>query len=387
MSLRSLARSIVFTAMAGAIGLAAAGCSDAGTSTSNDEENSLKRPPQYVLLAFDGSLNLDFWNESRQFAKDNNLKFTYFISGPYFLASSKKAAYHGPRHAAGASDIGFGGMADAIKLRLEQVRIANTEGNEIASHACGHFDGSAWNASEWASEFDQFNDLIFNAGGKNGFTQPDLGIGPKDVIGFRAPLLGQGPGLYKTLSERHFVYDTSKTAAMNYWPEKQSGIWNFPLAQVKIVGSGKNTLSMDYNFYYAQSKGQPDPGNKDLYKKQMLDTYMQYFQTNYFGNRAPVHIGHHFSKWNGGAYWEAMQTFAKRVCGQPEVKCVTYRELAAFMDANAANIPAYKAGNFPKMPRPPGVEKPADVPPAVPDDQLGNNGFVGDVSEAHEEGE
>jgi len=83
----------------------------------------------------------------------------------------------------------------------------------------------------------------------------------------------------------------------------------------------------------------------------MLETYLQYFESNYNGNRAPVHIGHHFSLWNGGAYWEAMQEFALAVCGRPEVKCVTYTELADFVDTRSpAQLKAYQAGNFPKLP-------------------------------------
>ncbi len=53
------------------------------------------RPPQFVVLAFDGSLNLDFWKESRQFAREAGVKFTYFISGTYFLNDSKKSLYAG----------------------------------------------------------------------------------------------------------------------------------------------------------------------------------------------------------------------------------------------------------------------------------------------------
>jgi hypothetical protein len=81
----------------------------------------------------------------------------------------------------------------------------------------------------------------------------------------------------------------------------------------------------------------------------MLKTYLAYFAGNYLGNRAPVHIGHHFSKWNGGAYWKAMQEFAQAVCGLPEVRCVTYRELEDYMEALPASaFFAYREGRFEK---------------------------------------
>ena len=43
------------------------------------------KAPQFVILSFDGSRSIDFWNESLKFEGDMNtagkpLKFTYFIS-------------------------------------------------------------------------------------------------------------------------------------------------------------------------------------------------------------------------------------------------------------------------------------------------------------------
>ena len=124
-------------------------------------------------------------------------------------------------------------------------------------------------------------------------------------------------------------------------------MWNFPLAEVVIAGTGKKTLSMDYNFYYAQSRGEPDYAHSDLFEQQMYDTYVNYFNNNYNGNRAPIHIGHHFSKWNNGAYWRAMQRFAAAVCAQPEVECINYRELTEYMDKVPNSvIDQWQQGNF-----------------------------------------
>jgi hypothetical protein len=335
----------------------AAGCAsepDAGSSA--PEQNTVARPPQFVILAFDGSLNNAFWEESRAFARDTNLKFTYFISGTYFIPNAKKSLYVAPHGLGpGKSAIGFGGETSAIAMRFKHLQAAADEGNEIGSHANGHFDGSSWTEADWISEFDQFDKIIFQGVGG---TSPNLRFGPKDSIGFRAPQLGHSKGLFRMLAKHDYVYDTSKTSAPTSWPtfDNEMKFWNFPLAELRIVGSDKKTLSMDFNFYVAHSRGEPDPANKSKYEKQTLDTYAKYFENNYFGNRAPLHIGHHFSKWNGGAYWDAMKAFAKRVCGLPEVKCVTYKDLVSFVTENKANLPAFQAGNFTKMPRPPGVE-------------------------------
>jgi hypothetical protein len=321
------------------------GCVLAGTTlvSASALASGPARPPQFVVFAFDGSLMLNRWADTRDFASQMerstapDFHFTYFLSATYFLENSRKTEYHGPHHAPGASDIGFGGTTDAIKARIEQVHLAEHEGHEMGSHLCGHFDGSSWSAADWMQDFQSFVDLTKSF------------LDEKEVVGFRAPYLATSKGLYTTLAAMHYRYDTSQTAEMGYWPEKRGGIWNFPLADLVIAGTAKKTLSMDYNFYASQSHEKPDPANADLYEKQMYETYLNYFNHNYGGNRAPLHIGHHFSLWNGGAYWKAEQRFVREVCGKPEVKCVTYKELADFMDTlDPATLAAYRKGAFPK---------------------------------------
>ncbi len=306
--------------------------------------NASPKPPQFVLMAFDGSLSPDMWKETTDFSNEMQkstgkpFQFTYFISGVYFVSNKNKASYQSPHHKAGASAIGFGGDNDEIQERVHLMNASYLRGNEMGSHANGHFDGSKWSYEDWKNEFDQFVDIIFNFARVNHIppeSHPEkILFGTDKVRGFRAPLLGVSPGLWETLAENQFTYDTSRTSAPNYWPKKESqGFWNFPLAELKISGTAKRTLSMDYNFYYAQSQAKPGPKEKWAeYEKEMYDTYVSYFMQNYRGNRAPVHIGHHFSKWNGGAYWKAMKHFAETVCGLSEVRCVAYRDLADFLD-------------------------------------------------------
>lgn len=358
MSLRRFfAQSVVATSVLAACAVAGTGCSSAG---SEDVDNggaavTQARPTQYVMLAFDGSYNNDMWQETRQFAKDTNLHFTYFINSVYYVARPNNASYQAPGHTKGLSNIGWGDNSPDIQKRLDNTKAAYAEGNEIGCHTAGHFDGTGWTEAQWTQEFDSFKTMFWAAPATAKLPAIDLGFTNDEIKGFRAPQLGISPGLYTTLAKKGFTYDTSKTSVPNHWPTQSGGIWEFPLAQLRIVGSGKSTLSMDYNFLYADSKGATDKNtaNFPIYQKQMTDTYMQYFESNYFGNRAPVHIGHHFSKWNGGAYWNAMKTIAQRVCNLPEVKCVTYGELTKFMNDNASKIADYQAGNFPKMARPP----------------------------------
>jgi hypothetical protein len=116
---------------------------------------------------------------------------------------------------------------------------------------------------------------------------------------------------------------------------------------LRIAGSGRGTLSMDYNFFMAQARGLDDPRRYAQAREQMLATYLQYFRANYMGNRAPLHIGHHFTGMQGGAYNEALKSFARAVCGLPEVRCVTYARLADFMDKQSGEtLAAYRSGDF-----------------------------------------
>ena len=101
---------------------------------------------------------------------------------------------------------------------------------------------------------------------------------------------------------------------------------------------------MDYNFLVAQSMGLDNPR---LYRQQMFDTYLDYFKASYAGNRAPLHIGHHFNDYQRGAYREALESFATAVCGLPEVRCVSYRMLADMLDKESPEtLAAYQKGDF-----------------------------------------
>jgi hypothetical protein len=336
------------------------------------------RPPQYVLFSFDGSYNLGTWKAIRDFTKaekaqNRDVRFTFFMSGVYFLQPNNRTQYLPPKKNPGQSAIGVGDSGDDIALRIDQVNRAVLEKHEMGSHANGHFDGGSWTESEWNSELSQFEKLIFQVFDINKIN-PVRSVAngwlfTKEAIkGFRAPLLATDSGLWTSLKNHKFAYDCSRTAESNYWPEKMStGIWNFPLADLKISGTSKKTLSMDYNFYVAQSGGTKDEANKEAYKKQMYDTYLAWFQQNYYGNRAPLNIGHHFAMWNGGAYFEALKKFASAVCGLPEVKCVTYGEYTQWLnDQDALALTDIRKGLFPKIARPLRMERiPATVDTTV----------------------
>src|SRR5947208_11487227 len=65
------------------------------------------RPPQFLVVSFDGSGGTELWPYWRGIARRAHAHFTFFVSGVYLLPEEDRRRYHAPRHAAGVSDIWF----------------------------------------------------------------------------------------------------------------------------------------------------------------------------------------------------------------------------------------------------------------------------------------
>lgn len=314
-----------------------------------------ERPPQFIVFSYDNCTELDRWRELTSFTEEMNrdgerVHFTFFISGTNFLSHAKRSLYTAPHNTAGNSRIGFGGTPDDIRTRIELINLARKQGHEIGSHAVGHFDGRSWSAADWSREFQTHRSLFQNIARNNELDDSASFSFPADEIaGFRAPYLSTSAGLFEAQRQNKFTYDASGVGHANEWPDKKDGIWRFNLASLKIAGSGKMTLSMDYNFFVADSGAFNDPKRHPIFREQMLNTYMNYLRANYTGNRAPLHIGHHFSPMQGNIYNQALMSFARSVCSLPEVKCVTYAKLVQFMESlDPETLAAYRKGDFPR---------------------------------------
>ena len=309
---------------------------------------------QYVILSFDGSRSLEMWKETRQFAKDMTnqgkpVHFTYFINPIYLLTKdSALKLYQPPRERMGDSKIGYADSEQDVKDRVEQINLASSEGNEIGSHNVGHFNGSKWSYSEWLQESNSFDSIMANVQKNN----PNVVIPPwtfdtSKIFGFRAPELGVNSDLYKVLADKHYLYDASGIRKSDRYPFRdQNGIWHIGLGIINITdlhsdnflrGKTRKVLSMDYNFWMVQSNVINVAKRGSLlwneYFAEVKNSYEDYFNKNYNGNHAPVVIGHHFSSWNDGVYWEAMKSFSSDVCGKPKVKCVTFKEYADYLNS------------------------------------------------------
>lgn len=302
--------------------------------------------PQFVLLSFDGSKSVDMLRETLDFEsllsqEGKPLHFTYFINAAYFLGQGSAYLYQAPGQPAGKSLIGFSDYVADISLRVEGFNKALEMGNEVGSHLAGHFNGTSWSEADWKQEFNSFNLLLINMQKNNpSVSIPQVNFGPDTIVGLRAPDLGVNASLYKVLHEYHFLYDASGVASLlsrDNWPKKDGyGLWHFPLGRVSLGKNHVSTISMDYNLWMMQSNVQEEAvkGTElwQKYKDDVVSAYMDYFNSNFAENRAPVIIGHHFNKWNDGVYWEAMKTFAESVCGRENVRCVTFKELVEYLN-------------------------------------------------------
>ncbi|MGW7380083.1 hypothetical protein [Streptomyces sp. NPDC054794] len=322
-----------------------------------------EKPPQFVVFSWDGALQGDdeLFSHYRELAKQYDAHMTFFLTGIYLLPKSKKELYHPPQHKPGAAAIDYP-TDEHIRTTLEQLRLAYGEGNEIGTHFNGHFcetkgSGKDWSVEDWKQEIDQFFSLVENWKTNTGFKDiPALPFDFKrEVTGGRAPCLEGQPNLLKAIKSYGWKYDASSTGDFQIWPTKKNGIWDFPL-QLLPYGDKIQALSMDFNFLYNQSDGETDgnPAEYPQWEQQTVDAYMAGFNRVYYGSRAPLFIGNHFEDWNGGIYMKSIDQVVKNVCTKKGVKCVSFKELAAWMDAQKpetlANLrsldPAQSPGNW-----------------------------------------
>ncbi|MEF9905421.1 polysaccharide deacetylase family protein [Streptomyces sp. P9-A2] len=301
-----------------------------------------EKPPQFVVFSWDGAGedSQKLFSHFREVAKENDATMTYFLSGVYMLPEEKRDLYRPPQHSPGRSDIGFND-AEGIAATVKQLRLAWLEGNEIGTHFNGHFCGAdggvgEWSVADWKDEIAQAKQFVkewkTHTGMKDEAPLPfDY---DKELIGARTPCLEGQENFTKAASELGFRYDTSGVNNQ-VWPKKKRGLWDLSLQLVPFPGHSFEQLAMDYNFMVNQSgtTTQGDPAKHELWGDQMRDGLLAGFQRAYDGNRAPLIIGNHFESWNGGTYMRAVEETVEAVCTKPDVRCVSFRQLTDWLDA------------------------------------------------------
>ncbi len=306
-----------------------------------------EKPPQFVVFSWDGALEGDDhrFSHFRQVARESKAHMTFFLTGIYLLPESKKTLYRPPQHGTGSAAISYPTVPH-IQTTLQQLRGAWKDGHEIGSHFNGHFcgpkGGGDWSTEEWKSEIEQTYSFMKKWKTNTGFTQEaPLPFDPdREVVGGRAPCLEGQKNLLTAIKPFGWRYDASSSGDFQIWPSKVDDIWNFPLQLLPLEGKEVQVLSMDFNFLYHQSgdSTEGDPEKYPEWEAQVRKSYMNGFNRVYNGSRAPMFIGNHFEDWNGGIYMNAVEDVMREVCPRKGVRCVSFRELADWLDVQDPKV-------------------------------------------------
>lgn len=307
-----------------------------------------ERPPQFVVVSFDGAGSHEKWEYWRGVADRAGMRFTGFLSGVYLVDQAHATAYHGPGHRAGASSVGFADSADSIETLVNDLNDAWRRGYEIGTHYNGHFcagDGHSvgdWSTAEWNDELDQFFHFYRDYRQINELPDsvPDLLPPPESIQGGRTPCLeGKRDLLFPALRDHGMSYDSSGDTNGIQWPVQVDGVWEFPMGWVPMAGTGSGVIAMDYNFYYKQHQAkEADAATAARDSQQVLQTYRDMFNATYNGNRAPLVLGNHFNSWNHNAYTQALAAFVEETCHKPQVHCVPYRDVIRWMQVQDPDV-------------------------------------------------
>ena len=323
------------------------------------------RPPQFVLVSFDGAVDPDLLAHWESVAERSPAHLSFFLSAVYLLGHDVTKSYQGPGHAAGSSAIGFvpnrSGQPDNAFLQtaIAGLRATQAKGNELGNHYGGHWCGSggvkSWTAADWAAELNAVENVVGNVDANNHLV-PTVGApyNPLEVAGSRTPCLeGNLDALYPVLAARGYRYDASNTRGLDDWPRKRKGLWAFGFPAVTIPGLDHLAITVDYSlstaFGGSATQGVLSADRAKEVSADVLQGYLAAFDHTYYGSRAPLEISNHFTHSDSDAYNNAVEQFMVKSCAKPEVQCVTYSELSDWLDAHADKLGSIIDKRFPAL--------------------------------------
>ncbi|MBZ9916488.1 polysaccharide deacetylase [Mesorhizobium sp. BR1-1-12] len=287
------------------------------------------RPKQVVIISFDSARDISQWKRSRALAKRTGAHFTYFLSCVFLLSPETRSQYTAPGKTSGKSNIGFAASTQEVSQRLEQIGLAASEGHDIASHGCGHFDGKDWSKADWLKEFASFEHILENAYANNGIEPEPTGwrdFARHAVVGFRAPYLSTSKALYEALPAAGYRFDASGVSRGPVQPPTTAGLARFSLPQIPEGPKSPPVIAMDYNLYVRHSGGFERPSKAGEFADRTYQAFRAAFEDQYRGKRVPLQLGFHFALMNDGAYWNALERFAGEVCVKSDVECISFRD-------------------------------------------------------------
>lgn len=314
-----------------------------------------EKPPQFVLVSFDGGGWHDRWQTFMETAQEHDARFTVFLTGIYLAEKANSEIYQGPKQEPGSAAVSFYPDEESIAQLVDDLNQANSRGHEIGTHYNGHFCASSkngadtWSTEDWQSELDQFFDFITNYRENNGYGAdfPTLEVQPDSIRGGRLPCLdGKWSDLVPAWKEHGITYDTSRSSTLGtgvHWPYSQDGLWQFevpvvyspafdgPESPAKEGDDSPIVTAMDYNFWAKINGAKNEPEKRDVMHDAALETYRYMYASAYAGNRAPLVLGNHFNGWNDNAFNPAVEQFMSEVCGEPDTYCTTHRDVIQWL--------------------------------------------------------
>ena len=323
------------------------------------------RPPQFVVISFDGAVDDKMLKRWTAVAKDATASLSFFLSAVYLLGDDNKTAYQGPKHNAGESEIKFAlngarPVVDFLKETVAGLRQAQIEGHELANHFGGHWCGpngvNKWLAKDWAIEMDQFENLTTNLDALNKLSTPVGSPFLRTPVGTRTPCLeGNLPELFRVSKARGYRYDASSTRRMDSWPTQKSGLWSYGFPGVAFPAFGdqpaqpRPLLTVDFSLRENLDQGyKSTEAEAKVISDRVYAAFMAAFVQNLNGNRAPFEAANHFVTFSHDAFNQALARFMLDACKRPEVFCVNYQQLSDWLDAHKDKLPGFQTATFPK---------------------------------------
>ena len=303
-----------------------------------------EKPKQLLLISFDGAHDNALWVKSRDIARRANAHFTYFLSCTTLIPREKAKVYKAPGMKAGKSNIGFAPDVEDVATRLDHIWAARGEGHEIASHACGHFDGKDWSKADWLSEFQTFRDVVTNAWKANGLADREpqgwAAFARTGIRGFRAPYLSAPDSLVAAEKAFGLVYDASLVTKGALLPGDDGALIRFGLPLIPEGPQNRRIIGMDYNLFVRHSAGMDNPSRSAEFEERTYAAFKAAFEAQYAGERLPLQLGFHYVEMNGGAYWRAMERLVTEVCHRADVACVSYSQAIDLLAERPARTPS-----------------------------------------------
>ncbi|MEZ4405189.1 MAG: polysaccharide deacetylase family protein [Polyangiales bacterium] len=275
--------------------------------------------PQFVLMGLDVTPGADtertFARRVGDAAEAAGARVTFFTNTQFFLlppGTHRRRALTAEERRWEDPDprvirrIWYARSVREAEGRLATTRYLIEHGHEIASHGVHHERGGAWTAEQWRAEMQTFN---------RHHTQL-LGLPP--VEGFRAPYLSPGQGLHPAETSLGVHYDASRVVPLRAWPWRLSheGPWEIPVMSGRFEGCRSSVFDDALAVC-------------GFTEERLRRALLAEFEARYQGNRAPFVLSAHAGMVEG-----VYLPILRDVCRRSDVRCVTFADLARYMDAH-----------------------------------------------------